>query len=188
MSTDVSEKETAANEGFDLSQIEIGMWVVVENEKNNTLRQGFISKINGQNEQTKQIEVQLFEGSLGSVYAIPVPEEITHEGYLFYKHLIKNKSAKSPLHFKTRDFLVENWTTFRSQPRETIFEKAVFLTTENDPRYLVLDAEYHWEDIEINEELFERLNSMGVSCINIDSKYKISMESLELIFNHFQQF
>lgn len=187
MSNESSKKEVAVSEAITLDQVKVGTWVVIEHVKSNTLRQGFVTEIYGQNEQTKQIEVHLFDGSSGNVYSIPNPEEITHEGYLFYKHLIKNKRGMSPLHFKTHEFLIDSWTTFRSQPRETVFEKVVFLTTENDPRYLVLDAEYQWKPIEINEELIERLKSIGATSANIDSKYKLSINNLELIFHYFQQ-
>lgn len=186
MTTESSIEEVVKEEVITLDQVHIGMWVVIEHAKDNTLRHGFISKVHGENEQTKQIEVELFEGSNGHVFSIPDTEEITNERYIFYRNLIKNKKGKSPLHFKTQDFLVEKWTTFRSQPRETVFEKIVFITTETDPRYLVLDAEYHWESIVIDKDFIEQLKAIGATCVNIDSKYKLSISQLELIFNHFQ--
>lgn len=182
---ELEQEETDAVSVITIDQLYAGLWVTVQHEKDDTLRQGFIWKVHGENEQIKRIKVELFDGTLGYAYAIPERDAIVDETYLFFKKLIKSKEAKSPMHFKTGELLINQWTTFRSQPRETVVENVAFLATMSEPRHLVLDAEYHWESIVIDEAFLNRLDELMVSSLNFNSKYKLKLEQFKLLIKYF---
>ena len=182
-----SQEENSTKKVFTLDQVKRGDWVIIKNEKNNALKQGFVTKIHGENEQLKQIRVELLDNSVGFIYDIPDRNQITEDVFVFYKNLMENRTALTPFHFKSQEFLINQWTTFRSQPRETVVEFVMFFATVRDPRHPILDAEYKWEPIELNEEFIQKLKNAQISCVVIDGKYKISLDCFELIYRSFRR-
>lgn len=178
-------QEETQKKVFTLEEIKLGDWVVIKNEKNNALRQGFVVKIYGENEQLKQIKVGLLDNCVGFVQDIPDKNQVIEDTFIFYKELITKGSILTPIHFKSGEFLINQWTTFRSQPRETVVELVMFFATTRDPRHPILDAEYQWQAVDLDEALIQKLKEAQISCVIIDGKYKLPLECFELLYRSF---
>lgn len=163
-----------------------GAWAIIQDNKDLRLYQGFILNILP-NEENNQQKVELFNNQIGTLVECPPFDNIKKDEFTIYQNLFSKDTIYVICHKRTKEWFIQDWATFRSQPRETTTEHILYLSTKEKPQHFALDEEYRWVKIDLKNGIQNIFKNHQISSVVIDHKYKIKYEHLKLLESFFKK-